>query len=104
MLQRCDATHQLNLKCIFLCISDLHFELLGARLGSGPRTETEQPFCSVCSVHFQVWRCGSINGSLDSRQSKKRKADDDDDYFDIITHRFGKSEVVQDELERYLKA
>src|SRR5436309_12611963 len=54
MLQRCDATHQLNPKCIFLCINELHFELLGARLGSGPRTETEQPFCSVCSVHFQA--------------------------------------------------
>ena len=39
--------------------------------------------------------------TVDSRQSKKRKADDD--YFDIIAHRFGKSEVVQDELERYLK-
>ena len=42
--------------------------------------------------------------TVDSRQSKKRKADDDDDYFYIIAHRFGKSEVVQDELERYLKA
>src|SRR5436190_13274091 len=31
VLQRCDATHQLNPKCIFLCISELHFELLGAR-------------------------------------------------------------------------
>src|SRR5436309_15591192 len=35
VLQRCDATHQLNPKCIFLCISELHFELLGL-LGSFP--------------------------------------------------------------------
>ena len=37
-----------------------------------------------------------------SRQSKKRKADngdDDDDDFDIIAHRFGKNDIVQDELE-----
>ena len=38
----------------------------------------------------------------DSQQSNKRKADDDD--FDIIAHRFGKDEVVQDELERYLNS
>jgi len=42
---------------------------------------------------------------VDSQQSKKRKADDDDDDddFDIIAHRFGKNNVVQDELEQYLK-
>jgi hypothetical protein len=45
-----------------------------------------------------------------SRQSRKRKVDksddddDDDDNFDIIAHRFGKNDIVQDELERYLKA
>ena len=38
----------------------------------------------------------------DSQQSNKRKAEDD--YFDIIAYRFGKNEVVQDELEQYLKA
>jgi len=38
---------------------------------------------------------------VDSQQSKKRKADDndDDDFFDIIAHRFGKNEIVQNELE-----
>src|SRR5947207_4321334 len=44
---------------------------------------------------------------VDSGQSKKRKAEeeDDDDFdFDIITHRFGKDEDIQDELERYLKS
>ena len=41
---------------------------------------------------------------VDSQQSKKRKAEDNDDDFDIITHRFGKDEVVQDELESYLKS
>jgi hypothetical protein len=42
---------------------------------------------------------------IDSGQGKKRKADDDDDDdFDIIAHRFGKDEVVKDELERYLKS
>src|SRR5947207_1346553 len=41
---------------------------------------------------------------IESQQGKKRKADDDDDEFDIIAHRFGKSDVAQDELERYLKA
>jgi hypothetical protein len=45
----------------------------------------------------------------DSRPSKKRKVDnddddDDDDNFDIIAHRFEKYDIVQDELERYLKA
>jgi len=40
---------------------------------------------------------------VDSRQSKKRKTNDDDD-FDIIAYRFGRNEVGQDELERYLKA
>ncbi len=40
---------------------------------------------------------------MDSRQSKKRKTNDDDD-FDIIVYRFGRNEVGQDELERYLKA
>jgi len=41
----------------------------------------------------------------DSRQSKKRKEYDnnDNDDFDIIAHRFGKTDLVQDELERYLK-
>jgi hypothetical protein len=45
--------------------------------------------------------------TVDSGQSKKRKANDDDDDgddFDLIAHRFGKGEVVQDELERYLKS
>ncbi len=43
---------------------------------------------------------------VDSQQSKKRKVDDndDDDFFDIIAHRFGKNEIVQNELERYLKS
>ena len=38
---------------------------------------------------------------VDSQQSKKRKVDDndDDDFFDIIAHRFGKNEIVQNELE-----
>jgi len=41
-----------------------------------------------------------------SQQSKKRKVDndDDDDDFDMIAHRFGKNDIVQEELERYLKA
>ena len=42
-----------------------------------------------------------------SQHSKKRKADngdDDDDDFDIIAHQFGKNDIVQDKLERYLKA
>ena len=30
--------------------------------------------------------------------------DDDDDDFDIIAHRFGKNDIVQNEFERYLKA
>src|SRR5256714_8964827 len=42
--------------------------------------------------------------TVDSQQNKKRKVDDFDLEFDIIAHRFGKSEVIQDELERYLKA
>src|SRR6266516_5954436 len=41
---------------------------------------------------------------VDSQQSKKRKAEDNDDDFDIIGHPFGKDEVVQDELESYLKS
>ena len=45
------------------------------------------------------------SSTVDSGQSKKRKVnDDDDDDFDLIAHRFGKGEVVQDELERYLKS
>ena len=41
----------------------------------------------------------------DSQQSRKRRMEDEDeDDFDIIAHRFGKNEVVQDELEQYLKA
>jgi len=46
------------------------------------------------------------SSTVDSGQSKKMKADDDDndDNFDLIAHRFGKCEVVKDELERYLKS
>ena len=48
----------------------------------------------------------ATSSMTDSQQSKKRKADDDDDDddFDIIVHRFGKNDLVQDELERYMKA
>src|SRR5436305_8867711 len=37
-----------------------------------------------------------------SQQSIKRKAEDD--YFDILAHRFGEEEEIQDELERYLNS
>ena len=58
--------------------------------------------CRFVLEYSNIWqRCDSINSRFSTKQ--KRKADDDDDYFDIIVHRFGKSEVVQDELERYLK-
>jgi len=39
---------------------------------------------------------------VDSQQSKRMA--DDNDFFDMIAHRFGKNKVVQDELERYLKS
>ena len=43
---------------------------------------------------------GTSSSTVDSQQSnKKRKVDDD---FDILGHRFGKEEDVQDELERYV--
>ena len=43
---------------------------------------------------------GTSSATVDSQQSnKKRKVDDD---FDILGHRFGKEEDVQDELERYV--
>ena len=41
----------------------------------------------------------TLLSTVDSQQSNKRKADDD---FDILGHRFGKEEDVQDELEQYL--
>ena len=46
------------------------------------------------------------SSTRDSQQSRKRRIeeDEDEDDFNIIAHRFGKNEVVQDELERYLKA
>ena len=45
---------------------------------------------------------GTSSSTVDSQQSnKKRKVDDD---FDILGHRFGKEEDVQDELERYLNS
>ena len=44
------------------------------------------------------------SSTVDSQQSNKRKAEDDDFDFDIIAHRFGKDEVVQDELQRYLNS
>ena len=56
------------------------------------------------SSNIRIFDSDVAASTVDSRQSKKRKADDDGDYFDIIAHRFGKSEVVQDEIERYLKA
>jgi hypothetical protein len=42
---------------------------------------------------------GTSSSTLHSQQSNKRKVDDD---FDILGHRFGKEEDIQDELERYL--
>jgi len=53
---RYNVTHELTPSRIFLCISELHFELLGARLGSGARTETAQPFCLTCSACSQAWQ------------------------------------------------
>ena len=55
------------------------------------------------SLNIRIFDSDVAASILDFQQSKKRNADDDDDYFDIIAHRFGKSEVVQDELEQYLK-
>jgi len=44
------------------------------------------------------------SSTINSQPSNKRKAKDDDFDFDIIAHRFGKDEFIQDELEHYLKA
>ena len=43
----------------------------------------------------------TLSSMEDSRQNNNRKAEDDN--FDIIAHRFGKNEVVRDELKQYLK-
>src|SRR5277367_1842737 len=46
----------------------------------------------------------ALSSMRDSQQSRKRRMEDEDEEdFDIIANRFGKNEVVQDELERYLK-
>jgi len=51
---------------------------------------------------FRVDDAGASSSTVDSQQSnKKRKVDDD---FDILGHRFGKEEDVQDEVERYLNS
>ena len=70
---------------------------------AGVRRKTETMY-----KEFRIDDDAATSSSIvDSRQSKKRKVnsdDNDNDDFDIIAHRFGKNDIVQDELERYLKA
>ena len=70
---------------------------------AGVKRKTETMYKEFC-IDDNVAASSSIANSQHSKKRKADNGDDDDDDFDIIAHRFGRNNIVQDELERYLKA